>query len=409
MSSFASSQQKRIVSMDQFRGYTVAGMFVVNFLGGLNAVHAVFKHHNTYFSYADSIMPSFMFACGFSYRLTTLKRLANPEASTWDIYGRIFKRSLGLALVSMMALGMGEHFKYWKEVSPHSLWLFGIGLVKANLWETLGIIGVTQVLLIPLIGKSARTRYLGIVGFWLAHLLMTYAFNFNFVYGLPNVVDKLLGTQGTTAWDGGCFGLIMWGSMMLAGSLVYDMVAVSSPGKAMTKLLLTGSLMMMLAYGLSCMTMLYQGEQTADKRHLAASPVVPPFENAKGKPLAALLAEPPFVMPPPLKVRPVNYWAMNKKIVSISFTMFATGFAMALYGLFVIVCDPKERSIGLFRTLGMNPLAAYLIHEMVMHQILTLVPKDSPLYWCLGGLVVFYAITYMFVRYLERQGMYLRL
>ena len=62
----------RIHSMDQFRGYTVAGMFVVNFLGGLAAIHPVLKHNNTYFSYADSIMPSFLFACGFSYRLTTL-------------------------------------------------------------------------------------------------------------------------------------------------------------------------------------------------------------------------------------------------------------------------------------------------------------------------------------------------
>ena len=112
MASVAPSRQSRIVSMDQFRGYTVAGMFVVNFLGGLAAIHPVFKHHNTYFSYADSIMPSFMFACGFSYRLTILKRLANPAASAWDIYGKIFKRSLGLALVSMMALGMGEHFRH---------------------------------------------------------------------------------------------------------------------------------------------------------------------------------------------------------------------------------------------------------------------------------------------------------
>ena len=62
----------RIVSMDQFRGYTVAGMFVVNFVGGLSAFPEVMKHHNghPYFSYADTIMPSFMFAAGFSYRLT---------------------------------------------------------------------------------------------------------------------------------------------------------------------------------------------------------------------------------------------------------------------------------------------------------------------------------------------------
>ena len=66
---------RRIVSLDQFRGYTVAGMLLVNFLGGYQAVHAVLKHHNTYCSYADTIMPQFFFAVGFAYRLTFLRRL----------------------------------------------------------------------------------------------------------------------------------------------------------------------------------------------------------------------------------------------------------------------------------------------------------------------------------------------
>src|SRR5207244_1798369 len=56
----------RINSMDQFRGYTVAGMFVVNFVGDLAAIPAVLKHNDTWFSYADSIMPSFLFAAGFT-------------------------------------------------------------------------------------------------------------------------------------------------------------------------------------------------------------------------------------------------------------------------------------------------------------------------------------------------------
>ena len=82
MSTASDSSPGRIVSMDQFRGYTVAGMFVVNFLGGYAAVHEVMKHHNghPYFSYADTIMPSFMFAAGFSYRLTALRRLAQIGA-----------------------------------------------------------------------------------------------------------------------------------------------------------------------------------------------------------------------------------------------------------------------------------------------------------------------------------------
>src|SRR5438445_12392295 len=91
----------RIVSMDQFRGYTVAGMFVVNFVGGLAAFPEVLKHHNghPYFSYADTIMPSFLFAAGFSYRLATLPRLSQQEAA-WK-YSHMVIRSLGLILISL--------------------------------------------------------------------------------------------------------------------------------------------------------------------------------------------------------------------------------------------------------------------------------------------------------------------
>ena len=49
-------------------------------------VPAIFKHHNTYCSYADTIMPQFFFAVGFAYRLTFLRRLASrrfpPPAAT---------------------------------------------------------------------------------------------------------------------------------------------------------------------------------------------------------------------------------------------------------------------------------------------------------------------------------------
>ena len=76
MSSKREPAPRRIVSLDQFRGYTVVGMLFVNFLGGYIVVPAVFKHHNTYCSYADTIMPQFFFAVGFAFRLTFLRRLA---------------------------------------------------------------------------------------------------------------------------------------------------------------------------------------------------------------------------------------------------------------------------------------------------------------------------------------------
>jgi predicted acyltransferase len=42
---------RRIASLDQFRGYTVAGMFLVNFVGGFEVIKAswpILKHHNNY-------------------------------------------------------------------------------------------------------------------------------------------------------------------------------------------------------------------------------------------------------------------------------------------------------------------------------------------------------------------------
>ena len=74
MSAEPSTAKPRIASLDQFRGYTVVGMLFVNFLGNLDALPAIFKHHNSYCSYADTIMPQFFFAVGFAYRLTFLRR-----------------------------------------------------------------------------------------------------------------------------------------------------------------------------------------------------------------------------------------------------------------------------------------------------------------------------------------------
>ncbi|MEJ7636974.1 MAG: heparan-alpha-glucosaminide N-acetyltransferase domain-containing protein [Singulisphaera sp.] len=97
---------ERVVSLDQFRGYTVAGMILVNFLGDYHSVPAWLKHHNTYNSYPDTIMPQFFFAVGFAYRLTFLKR--REREGTEAAFAGVTRRCLGLILLGVVSITSTE-------------------------------------------------------------------------------------------------------------------------------------------------------------------------------------------------------------------------------------------------------------------------------------------------------------
>ncbi len=397
------SKPARIDSLDQFRGYTVAGMVVVNYLGDYPAIHSVFKHNNNYLSYADTIMPSFLFAAGVSYRLTTVRRLETigSPGTTRRAVGRGF----GLIFISLMLYGFDQAFNSWNDMTSEGVREFIAKLLKADLWETLAIIGACQLLVLPLIARSAMVRAGALIAFLAIHVSLTYAFNWNFVNGQPNVLDPIWGASTSRAWDGGFFGLLMWSSLMLMGTFVYDIIA---SGPKFGRLLALGILLMGVGWGLSCLTRLYDiepGEVSIGEQ----SPVLPPLGDLARREWRSLLAEPPFVAPPPKELRAENYWMMGKRIVSLSFVLFAGGFAFAASGLFVAICDVGGLKLGLFRTFGMNPLAAYGIHHMLEQGAHQVVPKDSPLFWCLIGLAVFFGLTYFCIRSLERQGIFLRL
>ncbi len=421
----------RIVSLDQFRGYTNLGMILVNFLSGFAVIPSVLKHNNNYFSYADSIMPSFHFAVGFAFRFTFLKRLSQvgPRAA----YLSYVRRSLILIFLALALFGLGDGFPKWSVFSTmpdgwtasspatfattfFAQWRsYLLHLLKSDMWDTFAIIGATQLVVLPFVAARTRVRLLALVGFALGHAALCWWFNWGFVRGDgTNWMEHLWGTGDDRSWDGGFFGPLCWAVPMLAGTLACDVTRESAhAGRVMRRLLAWGCGAMLLGYLISCPTRLFDVDRGAIPSARNSSEGQNPFfasPTAKtNRPLSSLLAEPPFVAPPDSTRRLENYWMMSKRIPTLSFILFATGFACALYGIFVGACDLGSWRFGVFATFGMNPLAAYCLHEIIEHSLKHLVPDDAPLWYCGLGLVAFFWATYACVRGLEKARIFIRL
>src|SRR5262249_4859200 len=116
---------------------------------------------------------------------------------------------------------------------------------------------------------------------------------------------------------------------------------------------------------------------------------------------------PPFVEPP--KGITVNVWTMSQRAGSATYLIFSAGVSLAVYALFVVLCDGWGLRVGLFRTFGQNALAAHLLHSMVAGGVKPYAPSDSPLWYIACAFLLYFLITYSFIRYMERQNIFLRL
>jgi peptidoglycan/LPS O-acetylase OafA/YrhL len=100
---------------------------------------------------------------------------------------------------------------------------------------------------------------------------------------------------------------------------------------------------------------------------------------------------------------------MSRRAGSVTYLTFGAGFALAVFALFVLACDRGSLRLGNFRTLGTNALAGYILHEMINRAVKPFVPKDSPLWFVLVGFGASLAICNLFLRYLEKQRLFLKL
>ena len=350
-------QPERLHSLDQFRGYTVAGMFAVNWLGAFAVMPELLKHHRTWCSYADTIMPQFFFAVGFALRLVYLRNAerSGAAAAQW----RAVRRGLGLFVFGVVLYGFGSPWTHWAALVTDG-WR---GFFSLEVWrlpfQALVHIAVTCVWLVPVLTRGPWVR----VGFAAAsaalHLWLSHVFWF-----------EMLSRHGVI--DGGPLGFLAWTLPAVAGTLAYDALEA---GWSAPRLGAWGAVLMAGGYALSCL--------------------------ANG----GAWALPPFIV----STRPHDMWTMSQEAASTSYLLFSSGLSLAVYALFRAACDGRGWRLPLFHDLGTNALAAYVIHTLVVASLMNLAPRDAPAWWAVGMGGLHFGLVWWMVRWLNARNLYLRL
>ncbi len=361
LTSVKEASGRRIVSLDQFRGYTVVGMLFVNFLGGYVVVPEIFKHRNTYCSYADTIMPQFFFAVGFAFRLTFMRRLT--AAGFGAAAAAALRRNAGLLLLGFVIHHLDGGVKSWAELEALGLWGFITRAFRREIFQTLVHIAITSIWILPVIATGTAIRVAFMIASAALHLWLSRWFYFDWAWNLPVI-------------DGGPLGFLTWTIPTLVGTLAYDAIAGGrGEGRAIVKMAAWSVVLMVLGYAISSM--------------------------------GGSLAAPPFVKPAVSHV--VDLWTMSQRTGSVAYLTFAAGFSLAVYTLFALACDLGRLRAGLFRVFGQNALAAYIIHPMVAGAVKPYIPDDSRAWYLAIGFGLYFAICTLFNRYLEKHELFLRM
>jgi predicted acyltransferase len=417
---------KRMTALDQFRGYAVAGMVLVNFLGNYACAPRILRHTNDYCSYADTIMPNFLFAVGFSIAVVWYRALSKAASAMGleiggldarsvrgvarEVQWRLFRRSLALMLFAFVLYFPWGESGIMSRISTATFWF---EIWKRHWFQTLTHIAWTTLWLLPILSWSWRGKWCWIAGGATAHVVLSEIFYFHFVH------------QNPTGIDGGPLGFLTWGIPAALGLWAGEYWSRSEGVKregAMAasweiRWLAIAGAWMLAGWLCSCLTRSYDVDAktggadnkvriVADK--LARSPVIDGLSVfAKGEQRG--WAELPFVPPPTWQERSWNYWMMSQRAGTLSYLVFAAGFSLGLFVIWDWVVRRFAIEVPLFRCFGRNALFCYALHGFMIDAIGLWVTKDAAAWIVYSSLMGLFAVLFGLAWMLERKRIFIRL
>ena len=238
----STNASSRIASLDQFRGWAIFLMILVNYLGEYRAMPETFRHHREGMSFAELVVPAFLFAVGVGYRLTFLRRMR--EDGVWRARWAAVKRYVILIIIGYLIYGMDYGENFWESLN----W---------NFWDALVDIGFAGLLALPFIERGPVVRL--VAG-------LAYCAIFQAAYDFA----------GYGAWvrdnsiDGGPLGPLTQAFPLLLGTVAWDLLALRDRRRFIVGALALGLAAMALGYGLSYRWAFSQRYGTASYLILAA-------------------------------------------------------------------------------------------------------------------------------------------
>jgi predicted acyltransferase len=355
----------RLVSLDAFRGATIALMVLVNTPGDGNNVYAPLEHADWHgWTPTDVVFPSFLWIVGLTLTLSFQRRLA-AGASRADL----FKQALRRAAI-LFALG---------------LFLYGFPRFDLSTWR---ILGVLQRIAICYLAGAAIWLTTGVRGrlAWTAGLLLIYWALMTLV-PVPGFGAGNLGVEGNFAHY---VDSLVLGSHNYSETKTWDPEGIVSTLPAIATVL----------FGMFAAQVLTWRRSLGERLGWL-------FAIGVGLLVAGLVCD--------------QWLPINKKLWTTSFALFMAGLDFALLAGFAWIVDTLgwRKAVRPFVILGMNAIAIYMISELldsVLHLLHWRMPIYRTVFAPLASPInasLLYAIAYTLVMFLiawvmHRRGVYLK-
>tara|TARA_R110001592_G_scaffold128822_1_gene341041 strand:+ start:209 stop:1555 length:1347 start_codon:yes stop_codon:yes gene_type:complete len=438
--------ENRISSLDQFRGYAIFGMLLVNFFGHYKTAwveelndswlkstldlifHQQLHHHGEYMTYADTIAPIFMFVVGIGMRLSWTRRVKHVEPGA--ARKAMAKRYFTLVLIAF---------------AIYSGWL----------WDALMNIGLAGLVALLIVDKKWSVRIAYAVGLVVAYQLI-FSFTsygewllrmgqygkeleYPFITMFLPLRDVLLDVR----INGGLIGHWSWAFMLIFGTIAYDIMATQNRQKILTGLIGFGVVLTIAGFGARYLgtTAYYEkAEPYAAARMLAddfepvntivgKSPGIfssvaagnPEAEAALGKrdmkAFAELTKDKLTVLAekaPEKAPRLGNEWVFSKNYQTMPFAFWATALCLFHLLLFYVICDILKWNVPCMMVIGLNPLFIYIFQSLTLDMLSNViayldVKNTTSGTLVLGSFVAYFGLVYAMAHYMYKRNIIVKL